>query len=260
MSGSSSGSVPSRAPIASAVRSSARHAPSDIGSSVSARWISSAFHPGKARLARLLPVFAHRGARESSAPAGAPTPPTAPAPRSRETRSPCIFGACDGARPSCGPPPAPRPAAGPRPRRWPDPAAAPGRDAGTAPRRPASASTFAPPCPPSPGPPSRSTRSPSHAATRPARPCAPAAGTAARAGWRWARTPSTPSRSHRPRTPGGLRSGRSRSPAGGTIRSRESPRPGTPPARGRVPYGVRRMKQRSSRLLIDGCPRAPEPD
>ena len=37
MSGLCSGSVPSRAPIASAVRSSARHAASDIGSSVSAR-------------------------------------------------------------------------------------------------------------------------------------------------------------------------------------------------------------------------------
>ena len=37
VSGSCSGFVPSRAPIASAVRSSARHAVSDIGSSVSAR-------------------------------------------------------------------------------------------------------------------------------------------------------------------------------------------------------------------------------
>ena len=50
MSGSSSGFVPSRTPIASAVRSSARHATSDIGASVSARWISSALHPGNARL------------------------------------------------------------------------------------------------------------------------------------------------------------------------------------------------------------------
>ena len=50
MSGSSSGFVPSRAPIASATRSSARHAPSDTGASVSARWISSARHPGNARL------------------------------------------------------------------------------------------------------------------------------------------------------------------------------------------------------------------
>ena len=50
MSGSSSGFVPSRAPIANATRSSARHATSDIGASVSARWISSARHPGNARL------------------------------------------------------------------------------------------------------------------------------------------------------------------------------------------------------------------
>ena len=51
MSGSSSGFVPSRAPIASATRSSARHAVSDHVDSVSARYISSARHPEKARLA-----------------------------------------------------------------------------------------------------------------------------------------------------------------------------------------------------------------
>ena len=114
MSGSSSGSVPSRAPIASAVRSSARHAPSDIGSSVSARWISSAATPETH--GSVLPLDTlRRGAREWRAPACAPTTPTAPAPRSPGSRSPCRCRACGGARPSCGPPPAPRPAAGPGP-------------------------------------------------------------------------------------------------------------------------------------------------
>ena len=48
MNGSSSGRVPSRAPIVIAVRSSARLAPTDNGTSVSAREISSDLHPGKA--------------------------------------------------------------------------------------------------------------------------------------------------------------------------------------------------------------------
>ena len=57
-------------------------------------------------------------ARGWPVPACAPTNPMAPAPRSRETRSPCRSRACADGRPSYGPPPAPRPATGPRPRRW----------------------------------------------------------------------------------------------------------------------------------------------
>ena len=100
--------------------------------------------PRKGRACLLLLDIPHRGVHESSAPARAPTTPTAPAPRSPETRSPCIRRACGAARPWCDPPPAPRPAAGPDPRRWPDRPDAPDPGACTAFRRPASASACGP--------------------------------------------------------------------------------------------------------------------
>ena len=56
MSGSCSGFVPSRSPIASAVRSSAHHATSDSGCSVSARWILLRLPPREGPARRLLAI------------------------------------------------------------------------------------------------------------------------------------------------------------------------------------------------------------
>ena len=152
---SSSGRVPSRAPIASAVR----------GTMPRQRSLGQR----KVNLLRLPPRRRYNppahvdGAQRTDA--------TAPAPRSPGTRSPCKSPASAGARPSCGPPPAS--GSGWRPRRWPAPAAAPGPGAGTAPRRPASASACGPPRPGAPGP----LRSASRAAiANRVRPSAPAAG------------------------------------------------------------------------------------
>ena len=65
----------------------------------------------------------------------------------------------------------------PHPRRWPGHPAAPGPGAGTAPRRPASASACVRTHPGAPDRPNRRTRPPSHAETRLARPSAPDAAT-----------------------------------------------------------------------------------
>ena len=102
---------------------------------------------------------------------------------------------------------------------------------------------------------SRSTRSATRAASRTARPSARAAGTAARAEWRWARRPSTPhavSVTPSRNSTAGLRTGQSRSPAGGTTRSRESLPPGPPPARAAA---HRHAAARGPRTRA--CPRVP---
>ena len=131
--------------------------------------------------------------------------------------------ACAFARRCCGPPPAPHRARGPPPRRSSAPGA-PAPDAGTAPRRPASASAGVPPRRGAPGPKRRSWRCATRATHRHPRGHLhqpPGRSLVAR-GSGLADLPRRPGEL-RPRTPGAPRSPRAHSRAGGSARSRESP-------------------------------------